>query len=98
MIILNNQGFEARHICAVSSHKNEATICNYAVCCPDAKKREMSESLANALIPEKLQKKEDKQPEIPTDPVLEEIDWDDDEALVKVLEKIEEENKKASHL
>ena len=38
MTLLNEKGFEARHICAVSSHKNEATIRNYTVKCPDTKK------------------------------------------------------------
>ena len=91
MTLLNNQGFEARHICAVSSHKNEAIIRNYTVHCPDTKKREMSESLAAALVLSKVSKLEDK-PEIPDDPMLEEINWDDNEMLVKVLEKIEKEN------
>lgn len=97
MILLNNQGFEARHICAVSSHKNKATIRNYAVHCLDTKKREMSESLAKALVPEMIQKTMDK-PEIPEDPMLEEINWDDDKMLVKVLEKIKKENQSIAPL
>ena len=74
----------------MSSHKNEATIRNYAVHCPDSKKWEISESLAQAMVPEK--KKKTEEPNIPDDPLLQEVDWDDDEMLVKVLENIEKEN------
>ncbi len=95
MTLLNEKGFEARHFCAVSSHKNEAMIRNYAVKCPDTKKREISESLASALmpkeVPEKIQKV-DMPPAIPEDPMLQDIDWENDDMLVKILEKIEKEN------
>ena len=57
MTLLNEQGFEAHHICAVSSHKSEVTIHNYGVKCPDAKKRAMSDSLAKALVPSVPEKK-----------------------------------------
>ena len=57
----------------------------------------MSESLAKALVPEKIQKTMDK-PEIPEDPMLEEINWDDDKMLVKVLEKIKKENQSIAAL
>ena len=36
---LDNSGFEARHITAISSHKNESTIKTYSTKCPE-KKRE----------------------------------------------------------
>ena len=49
---LDRDGFEARHITALSSHKNEATIKEYAVKCPENKKREMFSSLTNALTPQ----------------------------------------------
>ncbi len=88
MTLLNEKGFEARHMCAVSSHKNEAMIRNYVVKCPDTKKREMSESLSSAMQLQKLQKVQD----FPEDPLLQDVDWDSDEILVQVLEKIEKEN------
>ena len=50
---LDNAGFEARHIRAVSGHKSDETIKSYAVRCPDSKKKEMSDALSS-----KLQKKE----------------------------------------
>ena len=36
---LDNKGFEARHITAISSHKNENTIKTYSTKCPENKKR-----------------------------------------------------------
>ena len=36
--ILDREGFEARHIIGLSSHKNESTIKDYATTCPDGKK------------------------------------------------------------
>ena len=53
IMTLDQNGFEARHIMKLSSHKNEATIKEYAVKCPDTKKREMCESLSNAIKPKK---------------------------------------------
>ena len=50
---LDENGFEARHIMKLSSHKNEATIKEYAVKCPDSKKHELCESLSNAILPKK---------------------------------------------
>lgn len=38
MQILDNAGFEARHIIALSSHKSESTIKKYATRCPLGKK------------------------------------------------------------
>ena len=46
---LDTEGFEARHICALSSHKNEATICEYLTKCPDSKRKEMYDALSNAM-------------------------------------------------
>lgn len=51
--VLDNAGFEARHITAVSGHKNESTIRTYSVKCPPQKKREMYESLQQATAPKK---------------------------------------------
>ena len=92
MTLLNEKGFEARHICAVSSHKNEATIRNYTVKCPDTKKCQISESLAQAYVPVPEKQQKNAAAEIPDDPVLEDIDWGNNDMLVKVLEKIEKEN------
>ena len=54
---LHNDGFEARHIMTLSSHKSEATIKEYAVKCPDNKRKEMFASLSNALTPKSKQPK-----------------------------------------
>ena len=35
---LSNSGYEARHIIAVTGHKSESTVKQYATKCPDAKK------------------------------------------------------------
>ena len=48
---LDESGFEARHITAVSGHKSETTIKNYSVKCPDKKKRQMSDALSEKLLP-----------------------------------------------
>ena len=50
---LDESGFEARHIIAVSGHKSESTIKKYAKKCPDTKKREMSSALGKAILPKK---------------------------------------------
>ena len=49
---LDQQGFEARHIRAISGHKSDETIKSYSVRCPDKKKRQMSEALSYRLEPE----------------------------------------------
>ena len=48
---LDRAGFEARHIIALSSHKNESTIKDYATKCPENKRKEMFDSLSNAMLP-----------------------------------------------
>ena len=66
---LNNSGYEARHIIAVTGHKSESTVKQYATKktkktkqyatkCLDSKKREMCDSLAKNLCPEKKVKTE----------------------------------------
>ena len=40
----------------LSSHKNEATIKEYSVKCPDSKKCEMCDSLSNAILPKHIKK------------------------------------------
>ena len=50
---LDDNGFEARHITAISSHKNESTIKTYSTKCPEKKKREMYEALNAAVVPKK---------------------------------------------
>ena len=46
---LDEEGFEARHITAVSGHKSENTIHSYSTKCPVSKKREMSDALSSKL-------------------------------------------------
>ena len=46
---LDRKGFEARHITAVSGHRNEATIREYSLKCPDTKKKEMFSALASHM-------------------------------------------------
>ncbi len=92
MTLLNEQGFEARHICAMSSHKNESMIRSYAVQCPNHKKCEMSEALGSALQPAKVEKIQDEENPLPAEPTLDDIDWENDELLLKVLEDIEKKN------
>ena len=48
---LDKEGFEARHIITLSSHKSESTVKEYATKCPNTKRKEMCESLSNALLP-----------------------------------------------
>ena len=50
---LDNAGFEACHIIQLSSHKSESTIKEYAPKCSDSKKKEMFQSLSNAMLPKK---------------------------------------------
>ena len=47
--LLDNSGFEARHIMTVSGHKNTDSIQSYATTTSNAKKREMAESLSGVL-------------------------------------------------
>ena len=51
---LDENGFEARHITALTSHKSEATIREYSVKCPDSKKREMFNALAKPIQTKKF--------------------------------------------
>ena len=46
---LSDSGFEARHIMAISSHKSEATIKEYADKCPKNKHKEMFEVLSDTI-------------------------------------------------
>ena len=54
---LDTRGFEAHHISAISSHKNESTICTYSTKCPEGKKREMFDALASTIVPQKKKNK-----------------------------------------
>ena len=46
---LDDDGFESRHIMSLSSHKEEACIKEYATKCPEKKRKEMFDSLANKI-------------------------------------------------
>ena len=48
---LDNQGYEARHIIQLSSHKSESTVKEYATKCSDTKRKEMFQTLTNAMHP-----------------------------------------------
>ena len=48
---LDEEGFEARHIMVVSSHKSENSIKNYASKCPEIKKKQMFDALAKPFAP-----------------------------------------------
>ena len=71
---LDNKGFEARHIITLSLHKNESTIKDYSTKCPENKRKEMFNSLNDAIVPKKSRKilpktpsaTVPKAPEIPT--------------------------------
>ena len=49
---LDNAGFEGRHIIQLSSHKSESTIKQYSTKCPDNKRKEMFQSLSDAMKPQ----------------------------------------------
>ena len=51
---LDKGGFEARHITAVSGHKSEATVRTYSTKCPENKKKEMANALADSINPKKM--------------------------------------------
>ena len=53
---LDDEGFETRHIMALSSHKSETTIKEYATKCPESKKHEMYDALSKQLRPGKKAK------------------------------------------
>ena len=59
---LDAAGFEARHIITLSSHKSESTIKEYSTKCPENKKREMFESLSNAMKPKSKKPKQNHAP------------------------------------
>ena len=50
---LDKEGFEARHIIAVTGHKSESTIKQYSRKCPNNKKCEMYEALGSKLMQKK---------------------------------------------
>ncbi len=51
MQVLDDAGFEAQHIIALSSRKSESMVKKYATKCPDSKKCEMCQTLQNQLLP-----------------------------------------------
>ena len=48
---LDNDGFEAQHIMQINSHESESTIKEYATKYPENKRKEMFDSLSDALAP-----------------------------------------------
>ena len=53
---LDTSGFGARHITAISSHKNESTIKTYSAKCPENKRKEMYQALNESVVPKKKKK------------------------------------------
>ena len=54
---LDNAGFESRHIIQLSSHKSESTIKEYSTKCPENKRKEMFQSLSEAMTPTNKRRK-----------------------------------------
>ena len=67
--MLDCQGFKACHIIALSSHKSESTVKQYSVQCPNTKRKEMFESLSNAIAPKskKSKQKDQQNTDLPPD-------------------------------
>ena len=101
---LDKSGFEARHITAVSGHKNESTIREYSVKCPDNKKKEMFVALSKHVNPQvKVESTEPKQknfnftiPSLPENEAsqlptfnLFEMDDQDDQLFYRILTETE---------
>ena len=61
---LDECGFEGRHITAISSHKSESTIKQYSVKCPERKRKEMFDALAELVSKKNDVKKEINNPEV----------------------------------
>ena len=55
---LDDKGFEAHHITALSSHKNESMIKTYSTKCSESKKRAMYDTLNASVVPKKQKKPE----------------------------------------
>ena len=62
---LSNSGYEARHIIAVTGHRSETTVKQYATKCPDNKKRQISDTLGTYMQPKKSIKTEISAPKAP---------------------------------
>ncbi len=93
---LDQAGFESRHIMSISSHRSESTVKTYTKKCPEAKKHQMSDALADKIVP-----KQSRMEETTTgneendlnfqDNVLELVSVDElnDDILSKFLDKME---------
>lgn len=55
--ILDRNGYEARHIMSVSGHKHEESIKSYASKTPAATKRQISDTLSDAIVEKSPRKK-----------------------------------------
>ena len=91
IVTLDNSGFEARHIIAVSSHKSETTIKEYSEKCPDSKREEMYDALTKQIMPTKATPSSENQrfsDQIPTFNILD-TDPNDDEILDNFLRNTE---------
>ena len=103
---LDREGFEARHIIQLSSHKSESTVKEYSMKCSENKREEMFQSLTNAMQPKNKKQKsstpapaniniDDVKENLPTfdlDPI-EDFETIDDNLLVDLLNQtVENEN------
>ena len=70
---LDNAGFEACHIIQLSSHKSESTVKEYAKKCSDTKRKEMFQSLSDAMDVPAKKVKTSAPPVIPPQPSVQDI-------------------------
>lgn len=47
---LDEEGYEARHIMHVTSHKSEESLKSYGAKCPEKKRKQMFDTLANKVL------------------------------------------------
>ncbi len=85
---LDDAGYEAHHIIALSSHKSESTVKKYATKCPDQKKCQMSRTLHGKLHKKPCLESSEPtaDPPLPTNFDLLDFDPEDDELLEKFLD------------
>ena len=86
--MLDDSGIEGRHIMRVSGHKNEASIRSYACQLNDQKKRQISDTIANALHPSSSSETTKKQMVIPPTTTSNARDLEFDEETDAVLSQM----------
>ena len=86
--VLDDAGIEARHIMRITGHKNEASIRSYSCRLSDAKKRSISETISETVLPkaqtsDRVPKKKATLTRPPSD--QEQFDSDTDAILSQVI-------------